>query len=44
MFQQVIASENRGTCVLFGEQLLRGNAGGQAAGREAGRKQELGGA
>lgn len=44
MCQQVIAFENRGACVLFGEQLLRGDAGDQAAGRGAGKKQESGGA
>lgn len=41
MFQQVIAFENIGTCVLFGEQLLSGTAAGQAAGRRTGRKQHF---
>lgn len=27
MFHKMITFENIGTCVLFGEQLLRGNAG-----------------
>lgn len=38
MFHKVIAFANIETCVLFGGELLRGNAGAKAAGREAGRK------